>query len=125
MNRCSMDNPSQMAPKVKRNGREKYALVRTRPTVVAITERPTKATARLYIGLGTVPRQDAIEMPRPAAPPTASIVIMGQIETPPTSGTVQKRAVPYTRYDATNMATPNAAMSEMSTDRWNLRPIDP
>jgi hypothetical protein len=114
-----------MLANVKMNGREKYALVSTRPAVVDTSERPTKATARLYIGLGTVPRHDAIEMPRPTAPPTLSIAIMGHIETPPTSGTVQKRAVPYTRYDAANIAMPKARMSEKSTDRWNLRPMDP
>ncbi len=114
-----------MLANVRMNGREKYALVSTRPAVVETSERPTKATARLYIGLGAVPRHEAIERPIPIAPPTLSIVTMGQIETPPTSGTVQKRAVPYTKYDAVNMAMPKARMSEMSTDCWNLRPMDP
>jgi hypothetical protein len=112
-----------MAPNVRRNGREKYARVRTRPTVVETTDRVTNPTALLYIGLGTVPRHEAIEIPSPTAPPSASITIIGQMDAPPSSGTVQNKGVPNTKTDALNIAIPNAATSEMRTDLRNLRPI--
>jgi len=112
-----------MTPNHKMKGREKYARVSTSPAVVNTTEKVTKATARLYMGLGTVPCQDARETPTPIPAPTVSITIIGQIEAPPSRGTVQNNVVPNTRTDAVNNAITKAAMSEIRIDRRNLRPM--
>ena len=97
--------------------------MRTRPTVVKMTENVTNATALLYMGRGTVPRHEAIDMPRPIDPPTTNNPIIGQMEAPPSSGTVQNSGVPNTRKEAAKMATPNETMSEMRTDLRNFRPM--
>jgi hypothetical protein len=88
-----------------------------------MTENVTNATALLYMGRGTVPRHEAIDMPRPMEAPIPSMVIIGQIDAPPSSGTAQNSGVPNTRYEATKMATANETMSEMRTDLKNFRPM--
>jgi histidine triad (HIT) family protein len=75
------------------------------------------------MGRGTVPRHEAIDIPRPIDPPTASMVIIGQMDAPPSSGTVQNSGVPKTRNEAAKMAAPNDRMSEMRTDLRKFRPM--